>query len=1220
MSRKRRTLRWVLGALGALLFLLLAFLLIAPRLINLEPVRKRVLAGFSEKLGGQVEYGSIALSILPRPCMVLHEGRLSIPGRITGTLKTLTLYPEVLPLLKGDVRFSRIQADTPDFKLNLPKQTENDEKGKGGFSPAFLEKKMAPLLAVTVLDAPDLIIQVERGKLTLTEGNNPWLSFQDIDARIGLPPDTLRLEITCESNLFRGLSFTGSLDSKDFKGEGHLILTGLRPELLIGPLLPEAPIQLSDSEMDLSAGFKIDGLKTLRTDLDARIPSMIFHRGNEELVVKGAVLKGTFYTDGDETRVSLTQLDMDYPRIKLTGKFQVTPGEPRVSLELEGNEIDVPSFRKAALSIAGDMPLTREIFSIVKGGQVPVMTLKMEGNSTADLGKLGNILIKGRILGGKIFVPEAALDLEAVKGDVVISKGILQGKGLAARLGKTQGSQGNLKLGLAGDPAPFHLNIMVKAADLAEVKPILTRLIKNKSVVREMDLIEGIKGNATARLILGENTASIKPRVTVTELGLSAKYGRVPYPLAITGGQVSFKGTNLSVKDFSGKLGNSGFSKLSGRVDWERDPFLEVTSGSSDILLNEIYPWVSSLKGVGGRLKGLKDVKGGLTLSSFRLKGPVSRPQNWDFQVTGEANQVSVDMDLLGGPAELTRAKFDATEKNFSFKDAHINLLDGSLDVSGGLNGYTKDLDRVHIRLAGDLGPEILRRFSGFVNMPSYLTLPSPLSISKSNFVWRKGGEVGFTGNLDVKEGPQISLDIVHKNGHLAIKKLDIKDKNSSAVMGFDLSQKEVGVKFSGNLEGATLDRFLSGTRFPTGSISGDFETRFERDRPMKFVASGKLEGSAIVLPWKVGETLKVQRFSLSAEENRFSLEPAIIEWGDTRLVFEGKAGLDEDKMLLDMDLTINGLDAEKLSVIAREENEKGILGEGKGAWALPLRGELRVKCDSLKYQSFICRPLHVNLSFESDGIAASVVDANLCGIATPGTLRLSDRGLQLDFKPVVEGQELNPTIFCLTDRSTNMDGTFDLRGEVKGKGMGHDLARSLHGSFEFVARNGHIYRDKLVAGILAVLNVTEIFKGKLPDLGEEGLAYHSITVKGNFEEGKLHLKKIVMDGATMDLAGKGDIDLFEKKVNLIILASFLKTVNSIVKMIPLVNYILDGTLVSIPIKVTGNLENPEVDYVSASAVGSGLIGIMERTLKLPIKVIEPVLPKKKESQAAPQN
>ncbi len=106
-----------------------------------------MLDGFSEKLGGQVEYGSIAISILPRPCMVLHEGRLSIPGRITGTLKTLTLYPEVLPLLKGDVRFSRIQAETPDFKLNLPKQPENDGKGEDGFSPAFLEKKVAPLLA-----------------------------------------------------------------------------------------------------------------------------------------------------------------------------------------------------------------------------------------------------------------------------------------------------------------------------------------------------------------------------------------------------------------------------------------------------------------------------------------------------------------------------------------------------------------------------------------------------------------------------------------------------------------------------------------------------------------------------------------------------------------------------------------------------------------------------------------------------------------------------------------------------------------------------------------------------------------------------------------------------------------------------------------------------------------------------------------------------------------
>jgi hypothetical protein len=200
------------------------------------------------------------------------------------------------------------------------------------------------------------------------------------------------------------------------------------------------------------------------------------------------------------------------------------------------------------------------------------------------------------------------------------------------------------------------------------------------------------------------------------------------------------------------------------------------------------------------------------------------------------------------------------------------------------------------------------------------------------------------------------------------------------------------------------------------------------------------------------------------------------------------------------------------------------------------------------------------------------------------------------------------------------MDGTFDFKGGVKGKGAGKGLTRSLRGSFEFVAKDGRIYQAKVISKILAILNLTEIFRGKLPDLGKEGLAYNSITVKGRLADGKLLLKEMVMDGTTMNLAGHGDIDLLDKKVNLIILASFLKTVDSIVRMIPLVRYILDGTLISVPIKVSGDLADPDVQYVPASAVGSGLLGMIKRTLKLPVKIIEPILPKEKEPQVSPQN
>ncbi|HUV77924.1 MAG TPA: hypothetical protein VMW06_07690, partial [Desulfobacterales bacterium] len=48
-------------------------------------------------------------------------------------------------------------------------------------------------------------------------------------------------------------------------------------------------------------------------------------------------------------------------------------------------------------------------------------------------------------------------------------------------------------------------------------------------------------------------------------------------------------------------------------------------------------------------------------------------------------------------------------------------------------------------------------------------------------------------------------------------------------------------------------------------------------------------------------------------------------------------------------------------------------------------------------------------------------------------------------------------------------------------------------------------------------------------------------------------------------------------------------------------------SLISIPVRIEGDLNNPRVTPISPTAVGSGLLGIMKRTLRLPVKMIEPV-------------
>ena len=67
-----------------------------------------------------------------------------------------------------------------------------------------------------------------------------------------------------------------------------------------------------------------------------------------------------------------------------------------------------------------------------------------------------------------------------------------------------------------------------------------------------------------------------------------------------------------------------------------------------------------------------------------------------------------------------------------------------------------------------------------------------------------------------------------------------------------------------------------------------------------------------------------------------------------------------------------------------------------------------------------------------------------------------------------------------------------------------------------------------------------------------------------------------------------------------------------IVNKIPVLGPILGGNLVAVPVKIKGNLYDPQVTFLSPSAIGSAFLGIVERTIKLPLTIIEPVLPERK--------
>jgi hypothetical protein len=262
-----------------------------------------------------------------------------------------------------------------------------------------------------------------------------------------------------------------------------------------------------------------------------------------------------------------------------------------------------------------------------------------------------------------------------------------------------------------------------------------------------------------------------------------------------------------------------------------------------------------------------------------------------------------------------------------------------------------------------------------------------------------------------------------------------------------------------------------------------------------------------------------------------------------------------------------------------------------------------------LTWKGLIWEPVKATVSYKNDRAEINFIEAKLCGIDSLGTVFLTGDAFSLN--TTLEGKDLNvsPSYTCLTQGRVKMTGSLDFFSRITAGGEARDLIETLQGPLEMTFSNGLIQQNKLFARTLEVLNVTEIVKGRLPDLNTTGLAYNTMTLKGELDKGKLIINEFIMDGETLHLVGQGEIRLEEQTINVQLLAAPFKTIDSIVKNIPGINYLFAGNIVTIPVKITGSLTDPKVEVMAASAVGSNLFNLAERTIKAPFRLIDAIIP-----------
>ena len=268
----------------------------------------------------------------------------------------------------------------------------------------------------------------------------------------------------------------------------------------------------------------------------------------------------------------------------------------------------------------------------------------------------------------------------------------------------------------------------------------------------------------------------------------------------------------------------------------------------------------------------------------------------------------------------------------------------------------------------------------------------------------------------------------------------------------------------------------------------------------------------------------------------------------------------------------------------------------------------INFRTDELKTKNLTITNVHSKIFLKKDGLYIRLHKAFLCDLETSGFINFKNNSVNFKLPIKAENKaNIQNLLTCLSLKNKFMDGNYSLTCNLFSKTTKKDYLKNIEGSLEFIAKKGHIYKLTLLSRILSVINVSKVFIGKLPDITQDGFRYETIIIKAYIKDSIIYLTKAIIDGEDMTLIFTGLIDPLSDKLDLTCLIAPFKTIDIIIGKIPIINTILEGRIVSLPVKASGKLSDPTVVPLHPSAVGKSLFNMLTNILKTPVRLLEKI-------------
>ncbi len=1186
-----------------LLFLVLA-IWVTPHILTSSPrvgnLLKDLVAG---ELKAQVDFGGITWYWLPTPHLSFVSARIDSPEFLLRASK-IDVYPDWLELARGGFGIYGIGLE--DVHLTILKLA--NDKNERPVLPKWIEVKNGFLEITKGVKLPGFFPFKDR---------RPYI--KNLYGHIDLGHDWLSAKLKGNIRQAQAVDLRVQMDLKrfDYELKGSIKQFDLSA-LKIKPLTSAKQFP---SYGFLNLDFNVKGQGLEKADGYLKVYSNCFVSGNRSLtaIFSCGSLGLKFRYDTDQVQVVLQNLDFQHPRLHLTGTLVLKKrqGEPWLSVELKGKDLDLAEIRRVLLAMSIKDKDVDDYCNAIRAGTIEWATLKMVGPAS-KWHSLSDMCIRGSARDVRIYVKDEDFFVDSASGPFEIVDGVLHVTDARARLRKTVGTSGNLVLGLSKGRDQFKLDLEL-VAPAQDVKWALFKFTKEKQLHKELELVSDLTGRLRGKLQIGDTKHHKNVRVYVKEARLSGFYQRLDMKVDIVKGQARYSDDTLSLIHLSGDFGPNRVSDLSATVSWKDGRLrVRVDRGSGRVVAQSIVGLCKKFDVAQDFFNSHKvTVSGPLIINRIKFYVDFSDPASLTYLVAFSPVGVDLETDFMPFPVFLKGGSMYVSTAKVSASGLKVKMAGNLYRLWMQLRhrrfhswtGFIKTNGYVDNRLWGWLRKEGLDLGDLTPRLPFYA------KNFKIGFV--SGKPVDFDGKILWKDkGATLTLKVRRDRDLLHISKAVITKGPKSAFISFKRSagrKLQFSFDFKGELSKDMLQAILMRKSFLDGVIEGEFAFKFLpflHKNPIFF--SGRLHIEDLKWPLDLDDNvdLVLRNIELSARNGKGNLK-AHVRFLEDSFDLNGTIETVSDSLKGHLKLTAPLLSSRVLSYIQQISDKKETsiaarrnAGRKIGDIFREITKRIFLKMD---FDVKEARYAVTDFAKKGEDRVHEIILKNLRGNASlrMGTLEGLEAysgdtcGLDLYLKKSrLDGHMISEfSVITPRDRKVRFEQVLDCLGIEQDMitGIvnfnlylrGGDRVLLGNGNLKIKARDGYIHKFGLLSKIFSVVNIVDIFslnKGLL-----EGTSpYKKLLVDAKIRSGKVHMEKAYIKGPGINFYATGDVYLNTKLLDLVIFIQPLKTVDKIITSLPIIGGIIGGknrSLFAIPVKVSGNWSDPKVDTLQTKTV-----------------------------------